>query len=326
MLDWLTPKTKKNSVGAAVLAFFFDPIGMLYVGWRAALVSLAWFVTWFLALFGVAILLYSSTPPPSAEGADPVDLFVRFVWFGIVIANTVFAAVIASRTKRVKNEMQSAGNQQVAPELGGEEPLESPAGDLPVVNNGRPQQTTGKKVVLVVGVVAGSLVALAAFAGLVFVADQYKKSTEYDAWLALTEEAEAVMEDHNDVFNDSFSETLDCEPWERAWRNVGGSANESKRGLALVAAEMNDVSMLPWHSDLKEARDDYFVHMDAWSALYEKRIEYAAYVDCETSGNPPRGNGDISATFSVAERSALRALPLLFVGDMRDRVEQEFAY
>ena len=93
--------------------------------------------------------------------------------------------------------------------------------------------------------------------------------------------------------------------------------------LGVVAADIGGVSPLPWHSAVARLRDDYLKHNQEWVRLYSEcaraqdRAEMAAVYD--------QRHVDIATTFRVAEHAAQAALPSLFVGDVKDRLDAVFA-
>jgi hypothetical protein len=191
---------------------------------------------------------------------------------------------------------------------------------------GGPVNTATK---ITLGVVLGA-VGVALLGAGVFVANQWKLAADYNRWLTLTEAIEDEMERHTQaeraIRNRYSIEPITNEQKVKYWQEVGNSAYRASVTIAPLSGEMEDLSFLPWHGALNAARDDFLEHTDAWQAWYDEVYDFAGEVGYKKKEwTAPRSGPEISATFAAAERSAMDALPDLFVGDLRERVEAEFA-
>lgn len=106
MLERLTPNTKKSTGIAGVLAFFFGPIGALYLGRKVALASLAWFAAYYVIYQGVGTFQYRTT----GEFA-----FGSLLWLAAPIVNTIAAVNIATLTQHRATNEETTPNAASAP-------------------------------------------------------------------------------------------------------------------------------------------------------------------------------------------------------------------
>ena len=173
-------------------------------------------------------------------------------------------------------------------------------------------------------VVAG-IVSIIAVVSALFVADQWKQADEYNQWLTLTEDTESVMESFNLAMDGYWNENVETKIQKKsAWAKTGKLFYQGAVDLSLLVEDMNDVGLLPWHSNLEQARQDYIAHTEAWITFYEKEYEFSQSVQGLESWSYSRDTIDISTTFAIAERSAKKALPIIFAGDLEQRVQSEF--
>lgn len=100
---------------------------------------------------------------------------------------------------------------------------------------------------------------------------------------------------------------------------VSDAASTAMADVRTAGAEIEQVTLMPWHRSLGEARDAYLDHNEAW-------VKYlrAVATDAGKLGDNVLGD-DIAATFRIAERRAEDALPILPIRDARQRVEETFA-
>lgn len=155
----------------------------------------------------------------------------------------------------------------------------------------------GRRVAFIAGAVAVTLVVL----GAASVADQWLRAREMSELTTFIEQSEDVM----------------------GATSTASTAAERAVELGVIADELSGLSPLPWHSSIVKLRDAYLDHNDAWVELYSglARAKDGSEMDAiaEASGV------EISTTFRIAGRSAQAALPSLFVGDLKDRLDAVFA-
>lgn len=181
----------------------------------------------------------------------------------------------------------------------------------------------------IVVIIASSIFAFIALLAGLFVADQWKLAQEYDEWLTVSESIEDEMERHLAVIRlergKYDAEALTNEQKIAYWQVLGASAYRTSVAIAPLAGDMEDLAVLPWHGGLNEARNDYLDHVDAWQSWYDELYDFGKRIAFLEDWTAPQSGTEISTTFAAAGRSAKKALPTLFLGDLRTRVEMEFA-
>lgn len=162
----------------------------------------------------------------------------------------------------------------------------------------------------VVVLVGGGLVA----------ADWQVRSSEMRALVSSIEASEAAMSETQQAVRAALAGLDGADP--EADRDALDAAlgRAATVGLAavtdggdLVAA----VGVLPWHDDVREARQAYLAHNLAWQAYLER-----AAADPEEFG---RTQDDVNRTFAEAEGPLRTAVPLFDLWDLGVRLDQVFA-
>ena len=82
---------------------------------------------------------------------------------------------------------------------------------------------------------------------------------------------------------------------------------------------MEHVSILPWHTALKDARAAYIDHCDTWVSYLK-----SAATDPSRLHNPA-DSADISSTFGIAENRFMDGLPTWSRFDAEERIEEIWA-
>lgn len=86
-----------------------------------------------------------------------------------------------------------------------------------------------------------------------------------------------------------------------------------------TGAAVEDVSVLPWHRAVGQAKRRFLAHSNVWQRHFgDGAQDFKKYDDRSTTA-------EISATFRVANRAFLRAVPPLALHDIEQRVNRVFA-
>lgn len=160
-------------------------------------------------------------------------------------------------------------------------------------------------------------VAAAALLAVLVAADIALRNREMEQLLDAIEVSEGVMEEGRDALTNATAaaagENDEITAREREVlleifrRQSSISAEEVIDSSDVVA----DVSIMPWHSSLREARSKYLRHSDAWEDYFTDGARNPETLSRETP--------EIGATFRIALRSLRDAAPMTPFGPSFDR-------
>jgi hypothetical protein len=191
--------------------------------------------------------------------------------------------------------------------------------------------TDSARVPLLLGTVIGSLAVIVLAAGLL---DALLRTTEVDRLLTAVEHSEATMYAFDDELTELFASyegsfdalaeadaggrTPDIDAlFEAIDAEVARIAADHHTELAEARAAVHRIALVPWHTAVRSAKDDYLAHADAW-------LDYYADLAAEPVRlEEPRP--EINATFFAAGAAMRRAVPSWADGELHRRVEAVFA-
>lgn len=166
-------------------------------------------------------------------------------------------------------------------------------------------------------------------AGLAWVADQWFRANTLNAVVDVTERSERVMERFNrvteSVIGDATREanqgSVDTART-RLLTGFRGAGNTCAVDLKVMDSEWDDISVLPWHSDITKYQDDYGTHIEAWIATCDF---YASANDVETVIGQNPHTTDVSSSFRIAGNTARDIAEPLFSDGISKRLQDVFA-
>lgn len=99
-------------------------------------------------------------------------------------------------------------------------------------------------------------------------------------------------------------------------RLYSASAKENSGEIYVSGQEINRLRLMPWHIDIKNAKNDYLKHNQAWTNY----LETVAEIDGEQLWSESDSQA-ISNTWDLLQVSLPKAIPLFDAGDFEARVE-----
>lgn len=94
---------------------------------------------------------------------------------------------------------------------------------------------------------------------------------------------------------------------------------EESVAIQTAGAQVEDVNLLPWHRDLRRARDSYLDHVEAWRRYLD------ALAEDPTAMTNPEHSTEIRATFLIAGQRFEKAVPWRDLYDSGERIDQVFS-
>jgi hypothetical protein len=186
---------------------------------------------------------------------------------------------------------------------------------------------------LLFGIVLGSVTVIAVAAGLL---DVMFRTDEAERLLAAVEDSEATMYAFDDEVTELFiayGHALDelegpglLDPssapeaaalYAEIDAEVSEIARTRRAELSAAVGAVRGLGLLPWHTDLDDARHDYLAHADTWLAFFTDLT-----AEPERLGEP---RPEIDATFFAAGDAMRRAVPSWADSELHRRVEEIFA-
>lgn len=167
---------------------------------------------------------------------------------------------------------------------------------------------------------------------LLIVADWYQQNREMDHLLNAVQRSEKAMKqfesdeaDELDYYkshcNDASSYfTVNCEQAAQTLRtDVSNAAGRDVVNIQAAGADVEHVSMLPWHHALRSARDAYADHNRAWVQMLDKAASNTAVLDDKVVG------ANLRATWKIAHRRFEEALTPFALFHTSQRVDRIWA-
>lgn len=153
--------------------------------------------------------------------------------------------------------------------------------------------------------------------------DWWQLNREMDSLLKATTASEQAMENGSDalaaVFRTAPRGYMTDEQRSGLRTRIQDAAGEAAADTEDTGAAVEEVSALPWHRSLIRARTRYLDHSDAWQAFFAAVATDPAKLQDRAS------TARISATFRVAHRAYLDAVPPVALNNARPRVDRIFA-
>ena len=94
------------------------------------------------------------------------------------------------------------------------------------------------------------------------------------------------------------------------------AADEGRRQIEAAGSSVADVEVLPWHTNIADARDAYLAHNLAWQDYLARATDDPAEFDKEQA--------DVNSTFELVEPLMRRALPNPALFDLDQRIDVVF--
>ena len=259
----------------------------------------------------VAIVLVLITMVGAQQRWTASDGFlVVAIDFGIVVVSGLLVAAAVNLLVAAWPSRRSS--RPVPPLVEAEEPRQSRNPSLSSPDVPRRSAAWGSgRAIIVVG--------LAASVGLV-ATDRLIAHQEMDRLLAATEGSEVAMVSFmSEIGSASVPRTASGEvDGPAALAMVSTLCAQGASDVQVEGAAVADVSMMPWHGSLIRAKDVYLEHSQAWDDQLSSCASSAeAYLDQSYQAR-------ISATFRVAAKAYLDALPWPQTSEQRARVEGIF--
>lgn len=130
----------------------------------------------------------------------------------------------------------------------------------------------------------------------------------------------AVRESGFETMDPAATSTYEYEQARMAALSAAESAAaEGSVEVRTARVEIDDVSVLPWHRDIRRAQEAYLNHSDAW-------VDYLRVVSANAArlGDGPL-TSDVSATFRIAESRFTDAVPWWDLRGAEERIDPLFA-
>ena len=147
--------------------------------------------------------------------------------------------------------------------------------------------------------------------------DWLLRNLEFEDLVTATEASEAPLHRWNREIHQIFDRGVDSYSAPAGLEEMRQTARERHRNLLVATNDVEQVRVAPWHSSIARAQQSYERHAQAWS---EHLGEWTAFVGPDL----PTADGEIYASFDIAENHFLDALTLFPVFDLRSRVEDIF--
>lgn len=144
-----------------------------------------------------------------------------------------------------------------------------------------------------------------------------------DQLLDAVEASEKAMVDAQDELHDAFAESANAQPLlapesekqaaiAEALNHLAEVASGASAAVQVTGAEVEDVTVVPWHGGIKDAREAYLAHSEAWVDYLDAASKGAYDTSLSTA---------ISATFDIAHKRFEDTLPVWARYDASGRVE-----
>ena len=148
--------------------------------------------------------------------------------------------------------------------------------------------------------------------------DWLLRNLEFEDLVTATEASEAPLHRWNREIHQILDRGVDSYESETVWLEVmRQTARERHHNLLVATNDVEQVRVAPWHFSITRAQQSYERHGQAWS---EHLGEWTAFVGPDL----PTADGEIKASFDIAENGFLDALTLFPQFDLRSRVEDIF--
>ena len=171
--------------------------------------------------------------------------------------------------------------------------------------------------------VLGLLIFLITVVGLGLVStDWVSRNLEMRALVSAVEDSEDAMQWTDDQVQSTIKQygangKLTDSEKKKAWDALSEAAYAGDFAISAAGEEVAGVAILPWHTDILNARSAYLAHNEAWRA----------YMKAAT--NDPtqlfKTQPDINSTFEAAQPYMEKAVPIPALFDLKDRVAIIFA-
>ena len=148
--------------------------------------------------------------------------------------------------------------------------------------------------------------------------DWLLRNLEFEDLVTATEASEAPLHRWNREIHQIFDRGVDSYSAPAGLEEMRQTARERHRNLLVATNDVEQVRVAPWHSSIARAQQSYERHAQAWS---EHLGEWTAFVGPDL----PTADGEINASFDIAENDFLDALTLFPLFDLRSRVEDIFS-
>ncbi len=173
-------------------------------------------------------------------------------------------------------------------------------------------------------IVAAATGTLLLFLGVVLV-DQIVRVRELATLTTKIETSETTMENFisqvKKVYGDIDPSSKGMSELDLETYRIADVAGRSLTELSVERAEIEGVSILPWHSGISELQDKYLAHSSAWENLLAAEASASQWqdlIDAESRGV------NIGPTFAVAKAAFPAAIPALFGDPLRMRLTEIF--
>ena len=164
------------------------------------------------------------------------------------------------------------------------------------------------------GAVAFTLTILA---GIVVFADAVWRNVEMQNLLERVEASEQAMQDLQEATAAAFEDHGGDGQPQKLDAELRGLAADAERDIAAAGADVSDLPVAIWHSDIERARQAYLDHNNAWQEYMARASESAS----EFLAPQPL----VNQTFFDAEEPFYRAVPVPDLFGLSDQVALIFA-
>ncbi len=178
-----------------------------------------------------------------------------------------------------------------------------------------------RKVWLIVGTIVGVLLLIFGL----FVIDQLVRLRELNTLTAKIEASESTMEDFIakekallGQISPGTKSLAQLDPETYRFSSVG---RQSLTQLSVDRAEIEGVSILPWHGAIARLQEKYLEHSTAWE---ERMADEAAASKWQDLIDAEASSVDIGPTFAVAKAAFPAAVPALFGAPLQARLTEIF--
>lgn len=174
--------------------------------------------------------------------------------------------------------------------------------------------------------VAAAALASVVLAAVLVVADLWWRARELDRLLAAVETSQEVIR-HGDMSVDAEVERLTSPGGgplppslpDEVLQGVTAAAGRAAASTRVAGAEVEQVSVLPWHGAIKEAQQAYLEHNKAWVTYLRASASDPAQLTAESL------RSDIVGTYLIAADRAAAAVPRWTGSELNRSVDALFA-
>ncbi len=164
------------------------------------------------------------------------------------------------------------------------------------------------------GAVAFTLTILA---GMVVLADAVWRNVEMENFLERVEASELAMQDLQEATAAAFEDHGGEGQQRKLDAELRGLAADAEQEIAAAGADVSDLPIAIWHTDIERARQAYLDHNNAWQEYMARASESAS----EFLAPQPL----VNQTFFDAEEPFYRAVPVPDLFGLSDQVALLFA-